>query len=85
MLQPPSMSSPLIILSADVLSIWCSTSVSVWAGATTMLSPVWYPIGSKFSMLQTMMQLSEESLMTSYSNSFHPKTPSSTRTCLILE
>ena len=35
-----------------------------------MLSPVWTPIGSKFSMLQIVMQASELSRMTSYSISF---------------
>ena len=29
---------------------WYSLSVSVWAGATVMQSPVWTPIGSRFSM-----------------------------------
>ena len=37
---------------------WYSTSVSVWAGATVMESPVCTPIGSKFSMEQTTTQLS---------------------------
>ena len=47
-------------------------SDSVWLGATTMLSPVCTPIGSMFSMLQTVMQLSEASRITSYSTSFQP-------------
>ena len=29
---------------------WYSLSVSVWAGATVIESPVWTPIGSRFSM-----------------------------------
>ena len=37
-----------------------------------MLSPVCEPIGSRFSMLQMVMQLSAPSLMTSYSTSFQP-------------
>ncbi len=37
-----------------------------------MLSPVWIPIGSIFSILQTVMQLPLLSLTTSYSSSFHP-------------
>ena len=41
-------------------------------GATTMVSPVWTPIGSKFSMLQMVMQLSAPSRITSYSISFQP-------------
>ena len=45
-----------------------------------MDSPVWMPIGSMFSMLQMVMQLSLASRMTSYSNSFQPRTLSSTRT-----
>ena len=46
-----------------------------------MLSPVCIPRGSKFSMLQTVMQLSYLSLTTSYSISFHPFRDFSTRTC----
>src|SRR5690606_41826434 len=38
--------------------IWYSLSVSVMAGATVMLSPVWTPIGSMFSIEQMIMQLS---------------------------
>ena len=38
--------------------IWYSLSVSVSAGATVTESPVWTPIGSTFSIEQTMMQLS---------------------------
>ncbi len=45
-----------------------------------MLSPVCMPMGSRFSMLHTMMQLSFESRMTSYSNSFQPMTLSSMST-----
>ena len=36
----------------------------VWEGATTIESPVWTPNGSKFSMLQTVMQLSRTSRTT---------------------
>ena len=46
-----------MIFSDAVRSIWYSLSDSVWLGATTMLSPVCTPIGSKFSMLQTVMQV----------------------------
>ena len=53
-------------------SIWCSLSESVWLGATTALSPVWTPIASRFSILQMVMQVSAESRITSYSNSFQP-------------
>ena len=37
---------------------WYSLSVSVCAGATVIESPVCTPIGSRFSIEQTMMQLS---------------------------
>ena len=59
---------------------WYSRSVSVIAGATVIESPVWMPIGSKFSMEHTMTTLSALSRMTSSSNSFQPSTDSSTRT-----
>ena len=49
-----------------------------------MLSPVWIPMGSKFSMLQTIMQASSWSLRTSYSTSFHFPRYSSTRIWWIL-
>ncbi len=63
--------------------IWYSLSVRVCAGATVTLSPVWMPIGSRFSMEQTMTTLSLRSRITSSSYSFHPITDSSTRTwCL---
>ena len=45
-----------------------------------MDSPVWMPMGSMFSMLQMVMQVSFESLITSYSNSFQPSMLSSTST-----
>ena len=64
-------------------SIWYSLSDSVWLGATTMLSPVCVPIGSMFSMLHTVMQLSAESRITSYSSSFHPTSDFSISTWLI--
>ncbi len=51
---------------------WYSAFVRVCEGATTMLSPVCMPRGSKFSILQTAMQLSQLSLTISYSISFHP-------------
>ena len=61
-----------MIFSAAERSIWYSWSESVWLGATTMESPVWTPIGSKFSMLQMVMQVSAPSRITSYSISFQP-------------
>ena len=51
---------------------WYSLSVSVCAGATVMLSPVWTPIGSKFSIEQTITALSAQSRITSISYSFQP-------------
>ena len=51
---------------------WYSTSDRVWAGATVIESPVWTPMGSKFSIEHTTTQLSARSRMTSSSNSFHP-------------
>ena len=69
-----------MIFSAAVRSIWYSLSDSVWLGATTMESPVWTPIGSKFSMLQMVMQLSAPSRITSYSISFQPSSERSTST-----
>jgi len=59
-----------MVLIATERSSWYSSSLSVWLGATTMDSPVWMPIGSRFSMLQTAMQLSRPSRTTSYSISF---------------
>ena len=53
-------------------SSWYSLSVSVCAGATVIESPVWMPIGSRFSIEHTMMQLSALSRTTSISNSFQP-------------
>ena len=65
--------------------IWYSLSVSVSAGATVMESPVWTPIGSTFSIEQTMMQLSALSRTTSISNSFQPSTLSSISTSVVGE
>ena len=65
-------------IAIDALRIsWYSLSVSVCAGATVIESPVWMPIGSRFSIEQTMMQLSALSRTTSISNSFQPISDSS--------
>jgi hypothetical protein len=64
-------------------SSWYSLSVSVCAGATVIESPVWMPIGSKFSIEQTMMQLSARSRTTSISNSFQPSSDSSISSSLV--
>ena len=53
---------------------WYSLSESVMMGATVTLSPVCTPMGSMFSMPQTMMQLSLRSRTTSSSYSFQPRT-----------
>ena len=58
---------------------WYSTSESVWAGATVIESPVWTPMGSRFSIEQMTTQLSARSRMTSSSNSFQPAIDSSMR------
>ena len=71
--------------SAEERSIWWSRSESVWAGATTIESPVWTPIGSRFSMLQTVMQVPAASRITSYSISFQPHSDRSTSTWRIGE
>ena len=70
---------------AALRMIWYSLSVRVSAGATVIESPVWMPIGSMFSIEQTMMQLSRLSRTTSISNSFQPSTDSSTRTSWVGE
>jgi hypothetical protein len=81
MLLPP-VSTPISRMMAMASSrmAWYSGSVSVCTGATVMESPVWTPMGSKFSIEQTMTTLSARSRMTSNSNSFQPRTDSSTRT-----
>ncbi len=77
-LEPP-VSTPISRSTAREASriTWYSLSVSVCAGATVMESPVCTPIGSKFSMAQTMMQLSFLSRTTSISYSFQPSSDSS--------
>ena len=70
-----------MIFSAEVRSIWYSLSPRVWEGATTILSPVWTPTGSIFSILHTVIQFPALSRITSYSISFHPAMQRSTRTC----
>ena len=81
-LEPP-VSTPISRSTAieALRIIWYSLSVSVSAGATVIESPVWTPIGSMFSIEQTMMQLSALSRTTSISNSFHPSRLSSMRIC----
>ncbi len=73
MFEPP-VSTPMRRMQANAASriLWYSTSDNVWAGATVTESPVWTPMGSKFSMEQTITQLSARSRMTSSSYSFQP-------------
>ncbi len=80
-LEPP-VSTPIFSSTAsDATRMrWYSTSVRVWAGATVMESPVWMPMGSRFSMEQMMMPLPAASRITSISNSFQPSMDSSTST-----
>ncbi len=78
----PPVSTPISRMTAMAASRirWYSLSVSVCAGATVIESPVWTPIGSKFSIEQTMTTLSARSRITSSSNSFQPMTDSSMST-----
>ena len=80
MLDPP-VSTPTLrmIPMAAFRMCWYSLSVRVCTGATVMESPVWTPMGSKFSMLQITTTLSFRSRITSNSNSFQPMTDSSIR------
>jgi hypothetical protein len=80
MLDPP-VSTPIsrMMRIEKSRSRWYSLSDSVWAGATVIESPVWTPMGSKFSMLQTITTLSFRSRITSSSYSFQPRIDSSTR------
>src|SRR4051812_36055766 len=84
MLQPPAATpiSRMIRIAASRIA-WYSRSVRVIAGATVTESPVCVPIGSRFSIEQTITTLSAESRMTSSSNSSQPRTDSSTSTWLI--
>ncbi len=83
----PPVSTPISRSTAIEASrmIWYSLSVSVCAGATVIESPVCTPIGSRFSIEQTMMQLSLRSRTTSISNSFQPITDSSISSSLVGE
>ena len=84
MLHPPA-STPISRITATAASRmrWYSRSVSVIAGATVIESPVCTPIGSRFSMEQTITTLSAESRITSSSNSFQPMSERSMSTWLV--
>ena len=85
-LEPP-VSTPISRSTASeaLRRIWYSLSVSVCAGATVMESPVCTPMGSRFSIEQTMMQLSALSRTTSISYSFQPSSDSSISSSLVGE
>ena len=59
------------------------SSGNVCCGATVHESPVWTPIGSRFSIEQMTTQLPARSTITSSSNSCQPSTDRSTRACWI--
>ena len=81
MLQPPvSTPTSRMIAMATSRMAWYSRSVSVIAGATVIESPVWTPIGSRFSIEQMMTTLSAASRITSSSYSFQPRIDSSAST-----
>ncbi len=85
-LEPP-VSTPISRNTANeaLRKIWYSLSVKVCAGATVIESPVCTPMGSKFSIEQTMMQLSALSRTTSISYSFQPSKDSSIKSSLVGE
>ena len=80
-LEPP-VSTPTARITAIAWSrsFWYWRSVSVCCGATVTESPVWTPIGSTFSIEQTITTLSAPSRITSSSNSPQPSTDSSIST-----
>ena len=84
MLQPP-VSTPTARITSIATSriLWYSRSVSVRAGATVIESPVWTPIGSRFSMEQTTTTLSARSRISSSSYSFQPRIDSSRSTSVV--
>src|SRR6266700_728161 len=82
MLQPPVSTPTARMIAMAVSRIrWYSRSVSVMAGATVTESPVCTPIGSMFSIEHTTTALSWWSRISSSSNSFQPRTDSSSSTC----
>ena len=84
MLQPP-VSTPTARMIAMPTSrmCWYSRSVSVSDGATVIESPVWTPIGSKFSIEQMTTTLSLWSRISSSSYSFQPRIDSSRSTSVV--
>ena len=84
-LQPPTMFSSVTISSDALRSICTSLSDRVSAGETTMLSPVWTPTGSTFSMEQMAITFPFASRIVSNSISFQPAIDFSIRICVIGE
>ena len=80
LLPPVSTPTARITAMAWSRSRWYWRSVRVCWGATVTLSPVCTPIGSTFSIEQTITTLSARSRMTSSSNSPQPSTDSSIST-----
>ena len=81
MLHPPAATPISRMMRMDASRMtWYSRSVRVMAGATVIESPVWTPIGSRFSIEQTITTLSAPSRITSSSNSFQPMMLRSTST-----
>ncbi len=81
MFEPPVSTPTARITAADASrSSWYASSESVICGATVTESPVCTPIGSRFSIEQTITTLSSLSRTTSSSNSSQPRTDSSTST-----
>ena len=78
----PPVSTPTARITAIAWSrsAWYCLSVSVCCGATQTESPVWTPIGSRFSIEQMITTLSAWSRITSSSNSPQPSTDSSIST-----
>ena len=84
MLQPPVSTPTARMMPMATSRIrWYSRSVSVIAGATVIESPVCTPIGSRFSIEQTITTLSAWSRMTSSSYSFQPRIDSSISTSVV--
>ena len=83
MFDPPdSIPTARTIAAAASRSSWYAWSDSVICGATVTESPVCTPIGSRFSIEQTITTLSFLSRITSSSNSSQPRIDSSTSTWL---
>ena len=81
MFEPPvSTPTARMTVIAWSRSFWYCASVSVCCGATVTESPVCTPIGSTFSIEQTITTLSVWSRISSSSNSPQPITDSSTST-----